>query len=74
LRTVLGGNYLIFGLFYGQCTRATQPDGSRYRWKAYRLRVKRDHVTRETIRYSRAKLECTALSKLKRAVHGWPHP
>jgi hypothetical protein len=56
LRTMVGGDYLIFCLFYGQCTHATQPDGSRHLWKAYRLRVKRDYVTRETIRYSRERL------------------
>ena len=53
LRTMVGGDYLIFCLLYGQCTHATQPDGSRHLWKAYRLRVKRDYVTRETIRYRR---------------------
>ena len=53
LRTFLGDNYLIFCLLYGQCTRTTQPDGSRYLWKAYRLRVKLDSVARETIRYRR---------------------
>ena len=56
LRTMVGGGYLIFCLFYGQFTHATQPDGSRHLWKAYRLRVKRDYVTRETIRYSRERL------------------
>ena len=50
----LGDNYLIFCLLYGQCTRTTQPDGSRYLWKAYRLKVKLDSVARETIRYRRA--------------------
>jgi hypothetical protein len=49
----LGDNYLIFCLLYGQCTRTTQPDGSRYLWKAYRLKVKLDSVARETIRYRR---------------------
>ena len=53
LRTMVGGGYLIFCLFYGQFTHVTQPDGSRHLWKAYRLRVKRDYVTRETIRYRR---------------------